>query len=85
MYAFNGRGHSATVFDALDLKYSGAIDGHDIAVIEETLEQAKRYLLSSDLPVKEIMYDSGFSNKATFYSLFKKSTGQTPAQFRKSP
>ncbi|MGB8361418.1 MAG: 1-deoxy-D-xylulose-5-phosphate synthase, partial [Acidimicrobiia bacterium] len=33
----------ATVFDALDLKYSGAIDGHDIGVIEETLEQAKRY------------------------------------------
>jgi 1-deoxy-D-xylulose-5-phosphate synthase len=33
----------ATVFDALDLKYSGAIDGHDIAVIEETLEQAKTY------------------------------------------
>jgi 1-deoxy-D-xylulose-5-phosphate synthase len=33
----------ATVFDALDLKYSGAIDGHDIHVIEETLEQAKRY------------------------------------------
>lgn len=33
----------ATVFDALDLKYSGAIDGHDIALIEETLEQAKKY------------------------------------------
>ena len=33
----------ATVFDALDLKYSGAIDGHDIALIEETLEQAKAY------------------------------------------
>lgn len=33
----------ATVFDALDLKYSGAIDGHDIALIEETLEQAKTY------------------------------------------
>lgn len=33
----------ATVFDALDLKYTGAINGHDIAVIEETLEQAKSY------------------------------------------
>ncbi|MGD2101173.1 MAG: 1-deoxy-D-xylulose-5-phosphate synthase [Acidimicrobiia bacterium] len=33
----------ATVFDALDLKYSGAIDGHDIELIEETLEQAKTY------------------------------------------
>ncbi|HUG32089.1 MAG TPA: 1-deoxy-D-xylulose-5-phosphate synthase [Acidimicrobiia bacterium] len=33
----------ATVFDALDIKYTGAIDGHDIAAIEETLEHAKTY------------------------------------------
>jgi 1-deoxy-D-xylulose-5-phosphate synthase len=33
----------ATVFDALDLKYTGAIDGHDIALIEETLGRAKKY------------------------------------------
>ncbi|MGH3650950.1 MAG: 1-deoxy-D-xylulose-5-phosphate synthase [Acidimicrobiia bacterium] len=33
----------ATVFDALDLKYTGAIDGHDMAILEETLEQAKTY------------------------------------------
>lgn len=33
----------ATVFDALDLKYTGAIDGHDIALLEETLQQAKTY------------------------------------------
>ena len=31
----------ATVFDALNLKYSGRIDGHDIALLEETLELAK--------------------------------------------
>ena len=33
----------STVFDALDLKYTGRIDGHDIKVLEETLEQAKAY------------------------------------------
>ena len=33
----------ATVFDALDLKYTGQIDGHDIALLEEILEQAKTY------------------------------------------
>ena len=33
----------ATVFDALDIKYSGRIDGHDIEVLEETLELAKTY------------------------------------------
>lgn len=33
----------ATVFDALDIKYTGVIDGHDIPLIEETLERAKAY------------------------------------------
>lgn len=33
----------ATVFDALDLKYTGAIDGHDLALLEEILNQAKSY------------------------------------------
>ncbi len=46
------------------------------------LELAKTSLATSELPIKEIMYDSGFSNKATFHSLFKKSTGLTPLQFR---
>lgn len=55
--------------------YYGFINGY-------RLEQAKRSLNSTDLSIKEIMYDSGFSNKATFYSLFKKDTGLTPVQFR---
>jgi 1-deoxy-D-xylulose-5-phosphate synthase len=33
----------STVFDTLDLKYSGRIDGHDIALLEETFELAKTY------------------------------------------
>ena len=33
----------STVFDALNLKYTGQIDGHDIQLLEETLEQAKTY------------------------------------------
>jgi 1-deoxy-D-xylulose-5-phosphate synthase len=31
----------ATFFDVLELKYTGPIDGHDIALLEHTLEQAK--------------------------------------------
>ncbi len=31
----------STVFDALNLKYTGRIDGHNIALLEETLEAAK--------------------------------------------
>jgi len=33
----------STVFDALGLKYSGRIDGHDLPLLEETLERAKEY------------------------------------------
>ncbi len=33
----------STVFDALGLKYSGHIDGHDIALLQETFERAKEY------------------------------------------
>jgi 1-deoxy-D-xylulose-5-phosphate synthase len=33
----------STVFDILGLKYSGAIDGHDIPLLEETLIRAKEY------------------------------------------
>ena len=47
------------------------------------LEHAKEELENSDKSIKEIMYDSGFSNKATFYATFKKDTGLTPHQFRK--
>jgi 1-deoxy-D-xylulose-5-phosphate synthase len=33
----------STVFDALGLKYSGRVDGHDIPLLEETFERAKEY------------------------------------------
>lgn len=46
------------------------------------LELVKQQLLDSENPIKEIMYDSGFSNKATFNSIFKKHNGLTPTQFR---
>lgn len=41
--AFKQMLEPATVFDALGLKYSGALDGHDIALLEETFAQAKTY------------------------------------------
>ncbi|MPZ54526.1 MAG: 1-deoxy-D-xylulose-5-phosphate synthase, partial [Acidimicrobiia bacterium] len=33
----------STVFDILGLKYSGRIDGHDLALLEETFNRAKEY------------------------------------------
>lgn len=46
------------------------------------LEKVKEYLQESNNPIKEVMYDSGFSNKATFNFIFKKDTGLTPTQYR---
>lgn len=48
------------------------------------VELVKQNLKESNKPIKEIMYDCGFSNKATFNSIFKKNTGLTPTQFREN-
>ena len=45
--------------------------------------EAKRLLISTDLRSKEIAYDCGFEEPSNFVKFFKKSTGVTPATFRK--
>lgn len=46
------------------------------------LAEAKTLLRDTDKTIKEVMYDSGFANKSTFFSIFKKATGKTPLQYR---
>ncbi|WP_299835254.1 helix-turn-helix domain-containing protein [uncultured Tenacibaculum sp.] len=49
------------------------------------VEKAKKLLLDSSndhLNMLGIAFDSGFSSKATFYSVFKKFTSQTPNSFK---
>ncbi|MEZ4797140.1 MAG: helix-turn-helix transcriptional regulator [Flavobacteriaceae bacterium] len=46
------------------------------------LKLVKEELENSQKPIKEIMYNCGFSNKATFNAIFKKATGYTPSQYR---
>lgn len=41
-------------------------------------------LVTSDLPVTEIMLETGFVSKSTFNTEFRRITGQTPSEFRKS-
>lgn len=45
---------------------------------------AKRLLYFSSLSVKEIGYQLGFSEPANFSAFFKKNTGLSPSQFKKS-
>lgn len=50
------------------------------------IEEAKTLLRSnthSHKSIMDIMYESGFNNKATFNLMFKKSTGVTPREYRK--
>jgi AraC-like DNA-binding protein len=58
---------------------------HDI-INSYRIEHAKKMLLSPDFEyysIDGIGNESGFGNKTTFYSAFKKYTGTTPAEFRK--
>ena len=51
------------------------------------VEEAKKLLLDTSndhLNMLGIAFDSGFSSKATFYSVFKKHTSHTPTSFKNS-
>lgn len=45
-------------------------------------KQIKRLLINSNLPIKEIAFQSGFEEDTNFYKYFKRQTGTTPEQFR---
>lgn len=45
---------------------------------------AKRLLVRTNESVEEIVYLTGFSEPSTFYRAFKRWTGQTPIEYRKS-
>lgn len=52
---------------------------------EFRINEAKALLKDqSDLTVLEILYQVGFNSKSSFYTAFKKETGQTPTNYRKS-
>ena len=47
------------------------------------IQQAKLLLKQSDKQVGEVAADVGFSNLSYFSTLFKKSTGLTPVEYRR--
>lgn len=46
--------------------------------------EAQRMLTFSDLTTKEICYELGFTEPGNFSAFFKKRTGQSPSEFKKS-
>lgn len=60
------------------------VTGKTVAALqsERLLEEAKRMLIGTDLPMKKITDALGFSEPPHFMHWFKKQTGLTPASFR---
>lgn len=46
------------------------------------LNEAKKLLLSSDLPITEICYQCGFSESSYFGKIFRRTYGVTPTEYR---
>lgn len=53
-------------------------------VIQQRVEKAKRLLKKPDLSIARLALDCGFSNQSHLSREFKKYTGTTPKQYRKS-
>lgn len=55
------------------------------AIAETRLTQAKRMLLTTNLPVSSIGYESGYLNNASFARAFGRRFGQSPSDYRACP
>lgn len=51
-------------------------------VLQQRIERARRLLEITDLPLADIAYACGFSSQSHFSTVFKQSTGVTPAGYR---
>lgn len=51
-------------------------------VIAKALEKAKKLLCGTEIPIKNISQDLGFSEESNFSNFFKKHTNSSPREFR---
>lgn len=66
---------SQTLNEEIQLNFFDFVNGYRI-------EAAKRALRDSDATILAIAYDVGFNSRSSFYTAFRKVTGQTPSAFR---
>ena len=53
-------------------------------VLQKRIERAKTLICSGEHSLAQIALETGFCSQSHFTAAFKKSTGQTPARYRKS-
>lgn len=53
-------------------------------ILSKKIEKSKTLLIETSLPILQISFDLGFKSHSNFCSVFKKYTGKTPDNFRKS-
>ncbi|MDR3518676.1 MAG: AraC family transcriptional regulator [Azospirillaceae bacterium] len=49
------------------------------------IAEARRLLAETDMPVTTVMFESGFQTKSNFNREFRRVTGMSPREFRRSP
>ena len=50
---------------------------------QQRVAEARRLLITTDMPILEIVYECGFGSTSQFYQSFETYVGQTPSAFRK--
>jgi YesN/AraC family two-component response regulator len=52
-------------------------------IMDKKIEKAKTLLMETTIPIVQLSFDLGFKSHSNFCSIFKKTTGKTPENFRK--
>lgn len=68
---------SQTLNEVIGESFFDFVNGYRVA-------EAMRLLATTDQTVLSITYDVGFNARSSFYNAFKRVTGQTPSQYRKT-
>jgi AraC-like DNA-binding protein len=80
MIAVSPHNLSEVINSRLKKNFYDLINGYRIEQIKKDLSDPAK----SQLKILSLAFDAGFNSKATFNTLFKENTGQTPSDFRKS-
>jgi AraC-like DNA-binding protein len=71
-----------TLSQVINEKYNKSFNGY---INELRIESAKMLLISNkNFTIEGVGYESGFNSKSSFFTVFKKMTGQTPAEYQKT-